>query len=97
MVTEGGERQTLQFIEKGPASFAGSEEEAKDGKLVTLVDGVSTETVVSVLLDRLYYLNQAVPSSHNDQAIAHLEGVQDALRRRTQDRKERGIEGTDQA
>lgn len=94
MVTEGMERQTLQFIEKGPDS---STPEGEIPKLVTLVDGVTNETVIEVLLDRMHYLNEQMPSSHNDQAIAHLEGALSALQQRTAERTEAGTEGTTQA
>lgn len=94
MVTEGGERQTLQFIEKGVQSDG---QEGGEEKLVTLVDGVTNETVIEVLIDRLNYLNAKMYSGLNDQAIAHLQSALGVLQERTRQRIEAGTEGTNQA
>lgn len=77
--------QALLFIRKAPDA---------DGKLVTGTDGTTTEAVLAVLLDRLQFLNELLPSDHNDEVMSHIEQALAHLGARTNDRKERGVEGT---
>lgn len=82
-VDEGGS-QMLQFIQK----------EERDGELVTIENGTTTEDVLAALIDRTKFLDEKVPSAENKVAIEHLEAALRALEARTADRTEREVEGT---
>lgn len=58
-------------------------------------DGVTNETVIAVLINRLLYLNAQVPSEYNEVAIDRLQDALRALNMRTEDREARDVEGTD--
>lgn len=58
------------------------------------IDGVTNEEVLEVLIHRLKGLNKKAPCAENNHAIMNLEGALVWLRLRTQDRIERGVEGT---
>jgi len=83
---EGGTPQTLQFIEKVPAS-EGSKE------LVTVNDGTTNEEVLAVLIDRLKYLNGKFPCTENALVITKLEESLMWLNKRTADRIARNVDG----
>lgn len=58
-------------------------------------DGASAEQGIQACLDRLEaYQTSALACSQNNAAIDHLKGALEALDQRTQDRIERGVEGT---
>jgi len=78
--------QTLQFIEKVPAT-EGSEE------LRTVNDGTTNEEVLRVLIDRLQYLNGKFPCRENSIAITKLDEALMWLNKRTADRRNRNAEG----
>lgn len=81
--------QPLLFIRKKPTT-----EGKGNTPLMTAQDGTTTEAVIEVLIDRLEYLNTIMASEHNRSAIEHLQSAKSALENRTDDRKERGVEGT---
>ncbi len=83
---EGGTAQTLQFIEKVPAS-EGSKE------LLTINDGTTNEEVLKILIDRLQYLNGKFPCRENAIVITKLEESLMWLNKRTSDRLARNVEG----
>lgn len=83
----GAPGQTVQFIEKKPAS-AGSPE------LVTVNDGTTNEDVLAMMIDRMNYLQAKHPCDENARVITHLECALLELNERTRRRKERGVEGT---
>jgi hypothetical protein len=58
-------------------------------------NGVFTQTLIAVIIFILKrYQHSAFANKYNDEAIAHLEAAQDALRRRLLDRKDRGVLNT---
>lgn len=71
--------QTLRFVE-GPA----------DNRIG---DGVTSEEVIMVMIDRVTFLDSQSPSDFNKQAIAGLNQALSALEARTADRTARGVEG----
>lgn len=60
------------------------------------LNGISDESLIAIVLDRLRGF-QAGPFGCRDNALAitHLEDALARLQRRTRDRQERGVEGTD--
>ncbi len=80
--------QTIQFIQK---------EENPDGSLSTVNNGTTNEEVLMVLIDRLQFLGSKLPSRENSLAITKLEEALMWLNKRTENRKERGVEGTNKA
>ena len=76
--------QMLQFIEK-------------DAAMNTINDGTTNEEVLSVLIDRLRFLGDKLPSRENAIAITKCEEALLWLEKRTADRKARGVEGTSKA
>jgi hypothetical protein len=73
--------QTLQFIHK-------------DVAMNTLQDGTTNEEVLAVLIDRLRFLHDRLPSRESALATTRLEEALLWLEKRTADRKARGVEGT---
>jgi hypothetical protein len=80
---------TIQFIEK--ISSDG------DGKLKTVNDGTTNEEVLAMLVDRLKFLGEKLPSRENSIAVTKCEEALLWLNKRTQERKSRGVEGTHKA
>lgn len=78
---EGGPKQRLQFIEK-------------DIAMQTINDGTTNEEVLAMLIDRLKILGERLPSRENSIAITKAEEALLWLNKRTEDRKARGVEGT---
>lgn len=78
--------QIIQFIEKVPV-------EPDSAILETISDGTTNEDVLTVLIDRLMFLNGKVPSRDTSLAITNLEIARFWLEKRTSDRKARGVEG----
>lgn len=79
--------QTLRFIYKAPVSPGSTE-------LETIQDGTTNEEVLQVLIHRLQFLGAKMPSRENAIALTHIETALLWLKKRTQDRLERGVEGT---
>jgi hypothetical protein len=73
--------QILQFIEK-------------DAAMTTLNDGTTNEEILSMMVDRLRFLNEKLPSRETSIAITKIEEAQLWLLRRTADRRSREVEGT---
>jgi hypothetical protein len=78
--------QTLQFIEKVPASEGSTE-------LRTVNDGTTNEEVIKMLLDRMASLQAKFPCRENACAITKLDEALMWLEKRTRDRIARGVEG----
>ena len=83
----GAVKQTLQFIEKVP-------EDIGLLNLVTVNDGTTNEEVLSVLIDRLMFLQAKHSCRENAIVITKLEECLMWLNKRTADRKARDVEGT---
>jgi hypothetical protein len=99
-VIEEGHVYSLHGVEKGAEGAQGlvfikKEVDDTTNVLVTAHDGTTNEAVLEVLIDRLTFLNRRVPSEHNETAIDRLNDALRALRARTEDRVERGVEGSD--
>lgn len=80
--------QTIQFIEKVP-----SNKPEQPTVLVTVNDGTTNEELLSVLINRLQYLQSKFPCRENAIVITNLEESLMWLNKRTEDRKKRGVEG----
>lgn len=78
--------QTIQFIEKVPASEGSTE-------LKTINDGTTNEEVLAVLVDRLNSMQAKFPCRENAIATTHVETAILWLEKRTAERKARGVEG----
>lgn len=83
---DGGAPQTLRFIEKVPVEEGSTE-------LKTVTDGTTNEEVLSVVIDRMKYLNAKFPCRENSIVITKLEESLMWLNKRTADRAARGVEG----
>src|SRR5258706_12767937 len=79
-------QQHLQFIEKVPLNEG-------NNVLRTINDGTTNEEVLSVLIDRLNFLNEKFSCRENSIAITHIETALLWLNKRTSDRVKRGVEG----
>jgi hypothetical protein len=78
--------QTLQFIQKEPASEGSTE-------LKTVADGTTNEELIEMLLDRMNYLQSKFPCRENAIAITKLDEALLWLNKRTSDRIKRNVEG----
>ena len=78
--------QVIQFIEKVPVP-----EQA--GAMATVSDGTTNEEVLKMLIDRLTFLHNKLPSEETRIAIDHLRGALYAQHSRTYERIQRGVEG----
>ena len=83
-----GDTQRIQFIEK--------RQNVVGDKLETINDGTTNEDVIEVVIDRLQYLDEKHPCWENKLAITKLVEALIWLHKRTDDRKQRGVEGTNQ-
>lgn len=79
--------QIIQFIEKKPDLAKGN------GVLFTVNDGTTNEELIEVLLNRLAHLQGNFPCRENAIALTHLETALLFLKRRTELRNARGVEG----
>lgn len=78
--------QILQFIHKEPISEGSTE-------LKTVLDGTTNEDVLSMLINRMYFLQSKFPCRENSIVITKLEEGLMWLNKRTQDRISRNVEG----
>lgn len=87
----GGEgiHQRINFFKRVPKEEGSTE-------LVTEYPGTTNEAMLLVLINRLEYLNDKRQSIYNERAVNHLRDALKELEMRTQERTERGVEGTDQ-
>lgn len=96
---EGCPVQSLQFIEKVPASESHNYPNLPNyglpdkNDLVTVNDGTTNEEVLRVLIDRMNYLQGKFPCRENAIVITKLEECLMWLNKRTEDRKARNVEG----
>lgn len=80
------DQQTLRFIHKVPVSPGSTE-------LETIDNGTTNEEVLSVLIDRMKYLQAKFPCRENAIVITKLEESLMWLEKRTAERKARNVEG----
>lgn len=57
------------------------------------VNGITSEALLAVLIDRTTVLNDKFPCKENEDALAYLKGALEAFESRTKDRIERNVEG----
>ena len=76
--------QTIQFIEK--TGLPGM-------PLTTVNDGTTNEELLTILIDRINYLNGKFPCRENSLAITNMEQALMWLEKRTRDREKRAVEG----
>lgn len=81
---DGSPEQRIQFIEK----------EKQVESFVTVNNGTTNEEVLSMLIDRMRYLQFKASCRENAIVITKLEEALMWLDKRTNDRKKRGVEGT---
>ena len=81
-----GGTQTIQFIKKVPQSDPTE-------PMQTLVNGTTNEEVLKMLIDRLYFLQAKMSCRENAIVITKLEEALMWLRKRTEDRVARNVEG----
>lgn len=91
--------QTIQFIQKrkeieNDLTPGGQSTVRETGKYVTVQDGTTNEELAKVLIDRINHLQSLNPCRENALAITKFEEGLMWLNARTQDRKNRGVEGT---
>lgn len=84
---ESGLTESIQFIEKAPKEEGSTE-------LVTVNNGTTNEEVLSMLIDRMNYLQNKFPCRENALVITKLEESLMWLNKRTNDRIKRNVEGT---
>ncbi len=78
--------QIIQFIEKEPVL-------CEPNMLATINDGTTNEEMLSVLIDRMQYLQTKFPCRENAIVITKLEESLMWLEKRTKDRVARNVEG----
>lgn len=78
--------QVIQFIHKKPKELGSTE-------LITVSDGTTNEEILSVLINRMQYLQSKFPCRENAIVITNLEESLMWLEKRTADRKARNVEG----
>lgn len=81
--------QKINFIHKEP------KEGTTTGEMELVKNGTTNEAVVEMLIDRIKWLNNKMPSEFNEQAIIGLENVMSSLIARHEDRVSREVEGKD--
>lgn len=60
------------------------------------VNGFHNEDMLAILISRLTALNEKLPCGENAAALRHLEEATRLLNQRTQNRVQRGVEGTEE-
>jgi len=78
--------QTIGFVKK--------QLNEETGVFETVADGTTNEEVLAVLIDRIQTLNKKAPCRENSICLTHLETALLWLNARTQNRINRGVEGT---
>jgi hypothetical protein len=83
---------------KFPSSAADHRIEFQKGPISEVgINGVTQETLLTILIDRLEGFQSGQYASHlNAEALYHLQQAQKALQLRTKERMARGVEGTHQ-
>lgn len=82
--------ETIQFIEKRAVNIP-------DAPLEVVNDGTTNEEVLTMLIDRLSFLGDRLPSRENALAKTRCEEALMWLNKRTAERIKRGVEGTHKA
>lgn len=82
--------QTVQFIHKEPKL---GEDGKPTSELITVSDGTTNEELLSILIDRVKFLQAKFPCKENAMAITHMEEAENWLHRRTRERLARNVEG----
>lgn len=77
---------TIQFVDKEPNP-------ENPTQLDLISDGVTNEDLITVLIDRMNYLQGKFPCRENALAITKLDEALLWLEKRTRDREARGVEG----
>lgn len=93
-VTVEGHDYQINNLEEGSQRLHFIEKKQVGDKLVTVSDGVGTEAVIAVLVNRLQELNTRLEDSNTEKAIEYLRGAYACLVKRTEERKAAGVEGT---
>jgi hypothetical protein len=57
-------------------------------------DGITTETLLEMMVQYQAYLCSLIPSAQGSEALQYLQAALDCTQRRTADRTERGVVGT---
>lgn len=93
--------QIIQFIHKElktkRENNGGLPLPGQSNELATISDGTTNEEVLTVLIDRLTFLNNKFPCRENSVALTHIETALMWLEKRTKDRIKRGVEGQHKA
>lgn len=93
-VNDPGHDYEVHNVENGTQHILFIKKEALDGgELKTIHDGTTNEGVLDVILDRIKVLDRAMPSEYNKIAIAGIVQAICAMEDRTEERKNRGVEG----
>ena len=87
-----GSRYTLEINQD--IQFMHKAKNEATGEFELVQSGTTNEEVIDMLIDRLNILNKKVPCRENSLAITKLEEARMWLYKRTQEREERGVEGT---
>lgn len=91
--------QEIKFIKKEPVNkddhpqYWENGKTPEEGTLHTVYDGTTNEEVFKMLIDRMKYLQDKFPCRENAIVITNLEESLMWLEKRTQNRKEQGVEG----
>lgn len=75
-------------------SFIYKEKNEETGDLQLVADGITNEQVIEILIDRMVYLDNKLPSGCNKSCIDDLKHALYSLKKRTNERQERGVENT---
>lgn len=78
---ESGNKNTLIDFQNGPVKENG-------------VNGLTNEVLLEILIDRTEYLDNLFPCKENKNAIKSMKKALSEFNKRTKDRKDRGVEGT---
>lgn len=82
--------QTIQFIEKA----SDTDKDPAEGALKTVTDGTTNEEVLEMMIDRLSFLQSALPDGRTARALKLIREARNELKSRTQERKAAGKLGT---
>lgn len=88
---EGDEHQKVTFIKK---DIKGDSTNRDTTNLETVYDGTTNGEVLTMMIDRMTYLQSKMPCRENALVITKLEEALMWLNKRTQDRIARNVEGT---
>lgn len=79
----------------GPVPSFGENLKFQDGPIADGVNGITHEVLLAIIEDRLVgFQSGPFACERNVRALRHLRACQDELKNRTDERVERGVEGT---